>query len=102
MEGYFEKFSGTIAFAAPEILRGLHYKPSEAEVWALGVLLYTMVFRRAPFANSQAIMYEQLSLPTEDDPGVYDLLRRCLCKNSLLRIRLEEIPNHPFLAERRQ
>lgn len=69
-EGYFEKFNGTLAFAPPEVIRGLKYKGSEAETWTLGVLLYTMAFRQAPFQDSQAILYGQLDFPFyEDEPG---------------------------------
>lgn len=102
-EGYFDKFNGTIAFAAPEILRGLRYRPSEAEVWSLGVLLYTMTFKKSPFNSSDAILHSAPSLPPpsaelgEGKPGVYDLLRKMLQKNPLLRIRLTDIPTHPWL-----
>lgn len=97
-EAYFDKFNGTIAFAAPEIIRGLRYRPSEAEVWSLGVLLYTMVFRKSPFNSSEAILNSPLVLPSaEDNSGLYDLLRKMLQKNPLKRIRLDEIVTHPFL-----
>lgn len=101
-EGYFDKFNGTIAFAAPEILRGLRYRPSEAEVWSLGVLLYTMAFKKSPFNSSDAILHSAPSLPPpsemgEGKPGIYDLLRKMLQKNPLLRVRLTDIPTHPWL-----
>ena len=69
-EGWFEKFNGTLAFAPPEVIRGHRYRASEAEIWTLGVLLYTMAFRQAPFPDAQSILYSQLEFPFEEDvPG---------------------------------
>lgn len=97
-EGYFERFNGTLAFAAPEVIRGLRYRPSDAETWSLGVLLYTMLFKKSPFASTDAILNTHLDLPYETTPGVYDLIRKMLQKNPLKRIRLHEIKEHPFLS----
>lgn len=33
---------GTVQFAAPEILKGEKFRGRPADVWALGVLLYTV------------------------------------------------------------
>lgn len=69
-EGWFDKFNGTLAFAPPEVIRGLRYKGSESEVWTLGILLFTMAFRQSPFTDSQAILYGRLDFPfEEDEPG---------------------------------
>ena len=69
-EGWFEKFNGTLAFAPPEVIKGQKYRGSEAEIWTLGVLLYTMAFRQAPFQDAQSILYGQLEFPFEEDrPG---------------------------------
>lgn len=97
--GYFERFNGTLAFAAPEVVRGLRYRPADAEVWSLGVLLYTMIFKKSPFNNTDAILHMQLDLPHEDHPGIYDLLRKMLHKNPQKRIRLDEIHQHPYLTK---
>jgi serine/threonine protein kinase len=37
-----DRFMGTVQFAAPEILRGEKFRGRPADVWALGVLLYTV------------------------------------------------------------
>lgn len=97
-EGYFERFNGTLAFAGPEVIRSLRYRPSEAEVWSLGVLLYTMLFKKSPFPSTDAILNTHLDLPYEATPGVYDLVRQMLQKNPLKRIGLYEIHEHPFMC----
>lgn len=44
-----ETYCGSYAYASPEILRGIPYDPFVSDVWALGCVLYTMVFGRLPF-----------------------------------------------------
>ncbi len=69
-EGWFDKFNGTLAFAPPEVVRGLRYKGTESETWTLGILLFTMAFRQSPFPDSQSILYGRLDFPfEEDEPG---------------------------------
>ena len=38
-------------YAAPEVLQGKSYKGREQDVWALGVLLYTICYKENPFYN---------------------------------------------------
>lgn len=99
-EGWFEKFNGTLAFAPPEVIKSQKYRGSEAEMWTLGVLLYTMSFRQAPFQDAQSILYGQLEFPFEEDcPGVLDLMRKLLCKNPQNRIKLKELQAHPWIVK---
>ncbi|KAI8811948.1 kinase-like domain-containing protein [Cladochytrium replicatum] len=51
-----ESYSGTIPSAAPEILKHHRYQGPPQEVWALGVLLYTMCYKTAPFDNVDQIL----------------------------------------------
>lgn len=96
-EPYFDTFYGTIAFAPPEIVKKEAYLSSEAEVWTLGVLLYTLLFKKIPFFSAEEITHMPLDLPLEDQPGPYDLVRHLLQKNPNKRIKLFDIPRHPFL-----
>lgn len=58
----FNTFHGTLQYCAPEILRGCRYRGPEAEVWGLGVLLYTMLFGENPFNDPKNIMTETISI----------------------------------------
>ena len=52
--GYFTNFRGT--HMPPEIVRGNAYKGPQAEVWALGCLLYTIIFGENPFPDKKKIL----------------------------------------------
>lgn len=44
-------FCGSHAYASPEILKSVPYQPQLSDIWAVGVVLYTMVIGRLPFSN---------------------------------------------------
>jgi serine/threonine protein kinase len=52
-------------FAAPEIIEGFRYRGPEVEIWALGVLLYILVFRQVPFRTPQDAVEVNLKLPPQ-------------------------------------
>ncbi len=74
---YFDRFSGTLHFASPEILRGKPYRGPEADIWALGVLLYTILFNETPYRSLDDIVRNDIRLPIEP-------LRKFLHTNGLI------------------
>lgn len=44
-----ETYCGSYAYASPEILKGIPYDPFLSDVWAMGCVLFAMVFGRLPF-----------------------------------------------------
>ncbi|CAO1632228.1 unnamed protein product [Parajaminaea phylloscopi] len=53
----FDTFSGTLDYAAAEILRGDQYAGKEQDVWALGVVAYVCLVGDAPFWNGEEAMH---------------------------------------------
>jgi len=47
----FETFSGTLDFAAPEVLKGIPHGGKEIDIWALGVILFVLITGECPFWN---------------------------------------------------
>lgn len=49
--GPWQIFCGTVDYAAPEVLAGHKYTGKPQDVWAAGILLYTMIYKENPFYN---------------------------------------------------
>lgn len=77
----FDTFSGTLDYAAAEILRGEKYGGKEQDVWALGVMGYVLLCGDCPFWNGEEaiqglrtdsrayhVLHERCSLPAHIDP----------------------------------
>lgn len=43
------QFCGTLPYMAPEMLRKQEYNPKKADIWALGVILYRLLFEKYPY-----------------------------------------------------
>nr|XP_046253034.1 NUAK family SNF1-like kinase 1 [Scatophagus argus] len=57
-----QTYCGSPLYAAPEIVKGLPYQGPEVDCWALGVLLYALVYSSMPFDGaSHATLTEQIS-----------------------------------------
>jgi serine/threonine protein kinase len=55
-------FCGTPSFMAPEIVSKKDYCGKQADVWALGVILYSMLFGRTPFrAENERELYRKIA-----------------------------------------
>lgn len=99
------KTIGTFHFFPPECCgsgpRGFSGKA--ADIWALGIILYGLVYKKLPFqADSVADIFENiLSFRLEFNPSLDDelenLLRRLLDKNPETRIKLFEVLQDPWL-----
>ena len=98
---------GTPAFLAPEICAGEEYDGFAADIWALGVSLYSFVYGDMPFKGDSLIdLYDDIvekDVPfPEDVPlsiGLQDLMMRLLSKNPEKRITIEQVAEHPWVQD---
>ncbi|QLI64850.1 Serine/threonine-protein kinase ppk6 [Metarhizium brunneum] len=94
--GPFDVFVGTIDYAAPEVLAGKPYGGKEQDVWALGILLYTIVYKENPFYSIDEIMDRDLRVPFTMSEESIDLVRRMLNRDVEERYGILQVINHPW------
>ncbi|PVV01300.1 hypothetical protein BB560_004286 [Smittium megazygosporum] len=97
--------SGTPAFMAPELCStSTQNDEYAADIWALGVVLYSFSFGKLPFSGtthaeiSASVVNDDLTFPNEKDERLIDLLRKILNKDPEERIKLPEIRNHSWVT----
>uniref|UniRef100_W5NEG1 non-specific serine/threonine protein kinase n=1 Tax=Lepisosteus oculatus TaxID=7918 RepID=W5NEG1_LEPOC len=76
-----QTFCGSPLYASPEIVNGRPYRGPEVDSWALGVLLYTLV-------------YVRFLSPSPPIPDARGLIRWMLMVNPERRATVEDIANH--------
>nr|XP_020505725.1 NUAK family SNF1-like kinase 1 [Labrus bergylta] len=94
-----QTYCGSPLYAAPEIVKGLPYQGPEVDCWALGVLLYALVYSSMPFNGaSHATLTEQISQgryrrpnPPSDACALIDWLLTVRVDE---RATIEDVANH--------
>ncbi|KAI8915912.1 kinase-like domain-containing protein [Gorgonomyces haynaldii] len=95
---YFTKFNGTAHFASPEVSKGNAYRGPEAEIWALGVLLYTLVFGENPFQTKSDIIRGTFSLNSRKvSKELTQLLESMLRYDMSKRASIEDVMHSDWL-----
>ncbi|KAM4652763.1 NUAK family SNF1-like kinase 1 [Discoglossus pictus] len=94
-----ETYCGSPLYASPEIVKGLPYQGPEVDCWALGVLLYALVYGSMPFDNSNyKCLAQQISSGRYRQPphlsGACGLIDWMLTVNTTRRATIEDIANH--------
>ena len=88
-----------VDYAAPEVLAGRSYRGKEQDVWALGILLYTIVYKENPFYSVDEIMDHDLRVPHVMSENCIDLIRQMLNREVGQRINISQVLEHPWCRE---
>ncbi|XP_039525463.1 NUAK family SNF1-like kinase 1 [Pimephales promelas] len=94
-----QTFCGSPLYASPEIVNGRPYHGPEVDSWALGVLLYTLVYGSMPFdGGDHKNLIRQISNGEYREPSqssdARGLIRWMLMVNPERRATVEDIANH--------
>ena len=103
---YLTVYCGTPEYVSPEMLKKYPYN-EKVDIWALGVLIFELVFGYAPFASNfnedryNNIKAGKINWPNDLNNNEYndikDLIEKILKINPKERISLDEIENHSWL-----
>lgn len=83
-------------YAAPEVLQGRPYRGKEQDVWALGILLYTIVYKENPFYSIDEIMDRELRIPWIMSEQNIDLIKSMLERDVDQRLTITQVMEHPW------
>jgi serine/threonine protein kinase len=95
---------GTPAYLAPEIIANVDYDGYCIDLWSLGVTLYAMVTGTLPFKAKtlpdlqKVILKGSYDLPSHLSPQCCSLLRGLLMLVPRLRLTLDQVLEHPWVA----
>ena len=96
---------GTPAYIAPEILINKGYEGFGVDIWSAGVVLYAMLSGTVPFKGNNLKELHDLIIngKYKEIKGISkeaeDLLKKILEVDPKIRIKTEEILNHPWLVD---
>ncbi|KAK9470448.1 kinase-like domain-containing protein, partial [Dipodascopsis tothii] len=88
---YFQRFYGTLQYAPAEVLLSQPYEAEKADVWAVGVLLFTCLTGQTPFRSADDAIGKDWVLKADVSRECRHFLRRCLEKNPEKRATVSEL-----------
>ncbi|KAF9334374.1 hypothetical protein BG006_002275 [Podila minutissima] len=102
-----ESYCGSAAYTAPEIIVGKKYSGPEADIWSLGVILYTLLAGYLPFDddNEKVVQDKIVDLDYEMPSELFcdeakDLVESILKEDPKERLSIDQILNHTWWMPR--
>jgi len=90
-------FVGSFLFAAPEIIKGMSYEGPQQDIWSLGILLYTMIYKVTPFNDYYEILRNTMKFPSGISEECKELILWMTNKDISKRPTIDDILNHPWI-----
>jgi serine/threonine protein kinase len=94
---------GSVAYCAPEVVRGESYDGARIDVWSLGVCLYAMCSGRLPWTSPNEfeictqIVSGNFAMPMVASNGAKDVMRRMLALEPAERPTVAELLRDPWV-----
>lgn len=98
---YFTDFAGTPQYYPPEWFLNRKYNGYRQTIWSCGVLLYSLITGRLPFASTEEICARNVHWPDNISLSttVKHLVESMLDKNENIRITMSEVRQHQWLND---
>ncbi|RUS15011.1 hypothetical protein BC937DRAFT_93032, partial [Endogone sp. FLAS-F59071] len=99
-----DTFCGSAAYAAPEMILRKKYSGPEADIWSLGVILFTLLTGELPFDEENEAMMQakilrlEYTIPDYLSSESQDLVQRILKIDPAERLSLDHILTHPWFS----
>ncbi|KXS10487.1 Pkinase-domain-containing protein, partial [Gonapodya prolifera JEL478] len=101
-----DTYCGSVAYAAPEMIIGKQYLGPQADIWSLGVILFTLVCGFLPFdddSENEILVQKKIKeldyeMPEFLSDTCKDLIARILKLDPADRIALNDILHHPWFS----
>jgi len=90
-------FVGSFLFAAPEIVKGMTYDGPPQDIWSLGILLYTIIFKVMPFGDYYEIIRKKMTFPQTISADCKDLILWMTNRNISKRPTIDQVLEHKWL-----
>jgi len=104
MNGPLKTWCGSPLYASPELIGKKPYQGPEVDIWALGVVLFTLVTGSQPFFGEtikdifEKILTAPVIIPDLVSTHLQDLLSKMLTKDGTKRISIADIRKHPWMT----
>ncbi len=86
-------------YAAPEVLQGKSYRGKEQDIWALGILLYTLVYKENPFYSIDEILDHELRIPWIMSSANIELIKQMLDRDVDKRLTISQVRDATWCRE---
>ncbi|ORZ38318.1 kinase-like domain-containing protein [Catenaria anguillulae PL171] len=94
----FDTFAGTLEYCSPEVILGKRYQGKPQDIWALGILMYVMLFRECPFFTDDEVLLRSVQVPkgVVVSAEAVSLLKALLNKDLVKRPTIEQVVAHAW------
>ena len=94
---------GTLYYVSPEIIKGIPYDGTKADIWSLGIVLYIMSVGSLPWTSScqkkltREIEEKEIVYPDSMSPKLKDFISQMLNRDPAQRASTSSLLLHPFV-----
>ena len=94
----YKRYHGTWQYSCPEWQARRCYSANDMCSWSIGILMYSMLCGTLPFNSPTQIIYSELpdNTLTFMSQSAYTFLTKCLDKNNVNRIKLDDMLSEPW------